>query len=65
MLALRLSDGLDVARLKEAHGVDFEEVYGDRLLPYLKSGHLRRTERGYALTDDGMFVSNYILSEIL
>jgi len=65
MLALRLSDGLDVARLKEAHGVDFEEVYGSRLLPYLKSGHLRRTERGYALTDDGMFVSNYILSEIL
>ena len=45
--------------------MDFEEVYGSRLLPYLKSGHLRRTERGYALTDDGMFVSNYILSEIL
>lgn len=65
MLAMRLSDGLDVALLQKEHGVDFEAAYGQRLLPYLKSGHLRQTERGYAFTDAGMFVSNYILSEIL
>lgn len=64
MLAMRLSDGVDLVRLAAEHGLDFEAKYGTRLAPYLKSGLLRRTDRGYAFTDRGMFVSNYILSEL-
>ncbi|MBQ9121784.1 MAG: radical SAM family heme chaperone HemW [Clostridia bacterium] len=65
MLALRLSDGLDTAAFRETYGIDFEASYGKKILPYIQNGYLRPTERGYAFTDRGMFVSNYILAEIL
>lgn len=65
MLALRLSDGIDVTAFRQRFGVEFDEIYGKKLFPFLASGHLLRTEQGYALSDRGMFVSNYILSEIL
>ncbi|MBO5110983.1 MAG: radical SAM family heme chaperone HemW [Clostridia bacterium] len=65
MLAMRLSDGVDTARFFAEYGVDFEAKYGERILPYIKGGLIRKTERGYAFTDRGMFVSNYILAEIL
>ena len=65
MLAMRLSDGVDVARLKTDFGLDFEAEYKKKIEPYIKSGHIRATPQGYAFTDRGMFVSNYILAEIL
>ena len=65
MLAMRLSDGVDVAKLKADFGLDFEAKYQEKIQPYIKSGHIRKTPQGYAFTDRGMFVSNYILAEIL
>lgn len=65
MLAMRLSDGIDLAAFRRRFGVEFDEIYGSRLRPFLSSGHVRPTARGYAFSDGGMFVSNAILSEIL
>ena len=65
MLAMRLSDGVDVAKLKADFGFDFEAKYQEKIQPYIKGGHIRKTPQGYAFTDRGMFVSNYILAEIL
>ena len=45
--------------------LDFEAEYGKKIEPYIKSGYIRKTPQGYAFTDRGMFVSNYILAEIL
>lgn len=65
MLRLRLAGGVRFADFKYRFGADFEELFGRKLLPYLKSGFARRTENAVSLTAKGMFVSNYILSDIL
>ncbi len=66
MLRLRLADGLDPARFSALFGASFEGLYGPKLKKYLANGFMMRLENGsYALTPGGMFVSNYILSDIL
>ncbi|MBU5450860.1 radical SAM family heme chaperone HemW [Acetivibrio sp. MSJd-27] len=62
---LRLNEGIDISRLKECFRIDFEKRYSGALERYLKSGHLVRTEKGYALTREGFEISNYILSDLL
>lgn len=62
---LRLNEGIDTVRLKECFGIDFEKRYSGTLERYLKSGHLARTQKGYALTRKGFEISNYILSDLL
>ncbi|MBQ7500392.1 MAG: hypothetical protein IJT91_05825, partial [Clostridia bacterium] len=65
MLAFRLTDGIDIADFKEKFGLDFEELYSSYTESYIQSGFMKRTETGYAFTEKGMFVSNYILSSML
>lgn len=66
MLRFRLADGLDPEVFMRKFGVSFEEAYGRKLNRYLAQGFMVRLENGaYALTPQGMFVSNYILSDIL
>ena len=33
--------------------------------PFIRSGHIRRTEKGYAFSPEGMYVSNFILARII
>ena len=40
-------------------------MYGNKLRTYIEGGYMKRTRDGFALTPRGMFVSNYILSDIL
>ncbi len=65
MLRLRLAEGLPLSEFRRRFGYDFEEMYGNKLRPYIDGGFMIRTRDGYALTPRGMFVSNYIISDIL
>lgn len=62
---LRLKEGIDTAMLQKRYGYDFETRYTASIERYLKSGHLIRTEKGFALTGQGFAISNYILSDFL
>ena len=44
---------------------DLEEMYLDKMRPFISSGHIVKTRNGYAFTKEGMYVSNYILSRIV
>jgi len=65
MLALRLTAGIDTAEFTKLFGLDFEKMYRELLKAYVDGGFMRRTEKGYAFTVKGMYVSNYILSSML
>jgi oxygen-independent coproporphyrinogen-3 oxidase len=65
MLAMRLSEGVNVEKFNERFGIDFNQKYGVLLDDYIEDGFVRKDEAGYRFTSEGMFVSNYILSDVL
>ena len=65
MLGLRLFDGIDFAAYRANFGADFMQKYGAKLKPYIDGGFVRVGKRACAFTLKGMYVSNYILSDIL
>ena len=65
MMRLRLKSGLPEKAFYERFGFELDRKYLERMNPFIKSGHIINTDGVYSLTADGMYVSNYILSEIL
>ncbi len=65
MLRFRLNAGISTAAFRKKFGRDFNDIYYDRIAPYIKSGHIVKTQKGYAFSSEGMYVSNYILSRIV
>ncbi len=65
MLRMRLSEGISSREFFRLFGKDFESMYGRQLSKYIDGGFVVRKGDGYAFTPKGMFVSNYILSDIL
>ena len=65
MLSLRLTRGIDVEEFSRTFSLDFDRMYGELLKAYIEGGFMKRTEKGYAFTVKGMYVSNYILSSML
>ena len=67
MMRMRLSDGISLQVYEERFGKDFEKKYFERLVPYIKSGHIMYNSdlRTLCFSKEGMYVSNYILSNIL
>lgn len=65
MLRLRLAAGIKFDDFRFRFRMDFEEMFGNKLIPYLKGGFMVKRKNGIALTAKGMFVSNYILSDLL
>lgn len=65
MLRFRLNEGLNSMEFASRFGVSFEKMYGNKALRYVKAGFMTYKDGNYALTPRGMFVSNYILSDIL
>ena len=65
MLRLRLFSGVDFADYRAAFGRDFMAKYGKKLEKYKSGGFLLLDGKHCAFTPKGMYVSNYILSEIL
>ncbi len=65
MLRLRLSAGIDLGEFRRKFGRDFEEMYGNKILPYINNGYMVKRRDSIAFTRRGFMVSNYILSDIL
>ncbi len=65
MLRMRLGEGVVCEEFRRRFGRTFESVYLNKMAPFLKSGHIVKTKGGYAFTERGMYVSNYILSRMI
>ncbi len=65
MLRLRLCEGIDSRKFLSLFGKDFGMTYGKRLEKYIKGGLVEHRDGRYYFNRQGMFVSNYILCDIL
>ena len=65
MLRLRLFDGISLSAYRQTFGRDFLAKYGKKLERYIAGGFARAAVDRIALTAKGMYVSNYILSDLL
>lgn len=65
MLGLRLNEGISMAEIARRYGVDFASLYGKKCEKYMQYGYMARRGDRVFLTPSGMFISNYILSDIL
>jgi coproporphyrinogen III oxidase-like Fe-S oxidoreductase len=62
-MGLRLTDGLDVTQIKQHHGIDIWERYGQDLAPYVSAGLLiHEPGRRIALTRQGMLLANDVMA---
>jgi len=61
----RIVTGLNVEQINKTFNIDFKKQYSKILDKYLETGHLVKTQSGYALSVDGILVSNEILSEFI
>lgn len=64
-LGLRMTEGVSDAAFTQTFGVHMDSVYGGVIEKMVKHGLLVQDERNLALTDWGMDVSNYVMSEFL
>lgn len=65
MLRMRLCEGISARAFEERFETNFEASFGHKLRAYVSGGFVRETEDGYAFTEEGMYVSNAILSDVL
>ena len=64
MLRMRLSEGVCASDFKSAFGTSFDAEFPD-IKRFIDSGHVIFDGSAYRFSDEGFFVSSYILSEIL
>ena len=64
-LGFRKMCGIDVEKINQKYNIDFERKYKVILGKYIASGFMKKTSTGYALTPNGVLVSNTILSEFI
>lgn len=65
MLRMRLTEGIDSKEFMRTFGKDFGMTFGAKLKRYVDGGYVAVSGGSYRFTTAGMFVSNYILSDIL
>lgn len=65
MLRLRLASGINDREFAKRFGFSFEVMYGEKCKRFVKNGFMTSNSGVYALTPSGMFISNYIISDIL
>ena len=65
MLRLRLAAGIDDREFSRRFGFSFERMYGEKCRFFVQNGFMTVKNGVFALTPSGMFISNYILTEIL
>ena len=65
MLRLRLSDGFSLTEYREKFGKEFAHGKEERISLFSKLGLLRISGDRISLTDEGMYVSNNIMAELL
>jgi oxygen-independent coproporphyrinogen-3 oxidase len=62
-MGLRLSDGLDIVQMRQQHGIDIWERYGQDLASYVSAGLLiHEAGRRLALTRNGMLLANDVMA---
>ena len=64
MLAMRLKKGVDAAAFKARFGLDLYEKFGKKFEKFAPK-YLSVDSDGCRFSDEGMFISSYILSEVL
>lgn len=64
-LGFRELKGINIQKINEKFSIDFEKKYSKILEKYLATNHIQKTPEGYKLSDDGILVSNVILSDFL
>lgn len=64
-LGLRKMEGINISQINLKYGINFEEKYNDILKKYEGLKLLQKTAQGYALTPNGILVSNVILAEFI
>ncbi len=65
MLRFRLVAGISSREFMFRFGRSFEATYGQKCKKYVENGYMTLRSGVYSLTPQGMFISNYILSDIL
>ncbi|MBQ4353306.1 MAG: radical SAM family heme chaperone HemW [Clostridia bacterium] len=65
MLRLRLTAGIDDREFTRRFGYSFEEMYGKKCRKFIDNGFMTGHNGVFTLTPTGMFISNYILSDLL
>ncbi len=65
MLSLRQSEGLDLEKLRSLSDDPHCRKIAEKLAIYEKYGLCRKTATGYALTPEGFFVSNSLISQLI
>ncbi len=64
MLRMRLEEGIDADDFEKRFGANFCELYGNALKSYGEK-YVKSFGKRISFTTEGMYVSNYILSEII
>lgn len=64
-LGFRRACGINISEINSKFNIDFEKKYQNTLKKYLETGHLKRTNDGYALTNEGFLISTVILAEFI
>lgn len=65
ILRLRLTDGISEREFSRRFGLSFETLYGEKCRKFIQHGFMTAKNGRFALTPSGMFISNYILTELL
>ncbi len=65
MLGMRMTDGVDESEFFRRFGVSFDAGYGRALEPFVRNGFVIREGGVTRFSDEGFYVSNTVLSEIL
>jgi oxygen-independent coproporphyrinogen-3 oxidase len=65
MLALRLTQGLDLQAFEDRYGQDVRQVFGRSILRHIQTGGLEVHACHLRIPASAMFVSNEILVDIL
>lgn len=64
-LGFRKMQGVNVAQINAKYNIDFEEKYNEILKKYEGLNLITKTPQGYALTEQGILVSNVVLAEFI
>lgn len=65
MLGLRLKKGISASSYRSRFGCDIPESFIKNAKRFIQSGHISLDGDTYALTQSGMLISNYIISNLL
>ena len=64
-LGLREVDGVSSDIFEKTFNKSIDDVFGDVLKKYIDLELIKTTDMGYALTDKGIDISNYVLSDFI